>query len=397
MEVHCNPGMIAEVSLSFQDELTSTLQNALGVAVEIAVVEISKLLDRALRDVQDKVQEALQDNDALRFRLQTAETQLSTMRARLDQQPQGLEDFPVGSISQALKNSIRSRVQRGHRQFKPLNVVHSIPIHETQLTVNSEHHNEVSKETNANSFATESPRETSHGDVGAQTVNPNTKEESTQNSLEETNDIKNGRHMSKNEQACDGTVPGVLSDESSLEVVVKVEKDEDYDDPIPVSLTGEEEPNSESFSLAQSRLLEDWRPQPFHSENYQSDQPCQSNFPLDQDFLSSSTSAQHVHFPNLHKNPERRPYNSGRNTHHCSLCGRGFNRKHHLKIHQRIHTGERPYACSVCSARFRHALTLTRHFRLHTGEMPYACEQCGKTFRNGGGLRFHQCSNPSAD
>ncbi len=68
-----NPAVIADVSFSFQDELTATLQNALGVAVEIAVVEITRLLDRALRDVKSKILEALQDNSALKFRLQSAE------------------------------------------------------------------------------------------------------------------------------------------------------------------------------------------------------------------------------------------------------------------------------------------------------------------------------------
>lgn len=120
------------------------------------------------------------------------------------------------------------------------------------------------------------------------------------------------------------------------------------------------------------------------------------SLPLDLDFLSSSSSGQQNHFPKLHNNHYKSPgchaFPPGRSPYHCSLCGRDFNRKHHLKIHQRIHTGERPYTCSICSARFRHALTLKRHFRLHTGEKPYVCGQCGKKFRNDGGLKVHQCS-----
>ncbi|XP_057184490.1 zinc finger protein 776 [Triplophysa rosa] len=400
MEVQCNPAVITEVSLSFRDELTSTLQNALGVAVDIAVVEISKLLDRALRDVQEKIQEALRDNHALKYRLQTAEIQLSTVRARLDQQPQGLEDFPNGNTSQPA--IYLPRAERGHRQFKTLHVVRSSPItlHETELSLDSEHNYEVcgSKETSL--LKKESDCAVTHGGLGAQTLNSNTREESTQHRLDETTDKNEvypkmlDPNMSKDFQACPGTSTGELSDGSSFEVSVKMEKDEGYGDPIPVSVPGEEEePNSDSLSLAQSQLLQDWRPQPLYLEDCQSNQPCQSTgLPLDQDFLSSSTSSQHDHFPKLHRNPESHQYPSDRSLYHCSLCGRGFNRKHHLKIHQRIHTGERPYACSVCSARFRHALTLTRHFRIHTGEKPYACGQCGKTFRNGGGLKFHQCS-----
>ncbi|KAF5907096.1 zinc finger and SCAN domain-containing protein 5B-like isoform X1 [Clarias magur] len=83
----------------------------------------------------------------------------------------------------------------------------------------------------------------------------------------------------------------------------------------------------------------------------------------------------------------------GCSPYHCSECGRDFNRMENLKTHLRIHTGERPYSCSVCGVRFRHSGALTRHFRIHTGEKPYVCAQCGKRFRNCGGLRFHQKSH----
>lgn len=186
MEVQCNPAVITEVSLSFRDELTSTLQNALGVAVDIAVVEISKLLDRALRDVQEKIQEALRDNHALKFRLQTAETQLCNVRARLDQQPHGFEGFSNGNCStnQPAKNV--PTAQRGHRQFKSFYVVHSSPIHETEISLDSEHNYEVcgSKETSL--LKKESDCEIPHGGLGAQPLNSNTREESTRHRLDET-------------------------------------------------------------------------------------------------------------------------------------------------------------------------------------------------------------------
>lgn len=84
--------------------------------------------------------------------------------------------------------------------------------------------------------------------------------------------------MTKTDPTCAGTV---TSGGSSLEVAVKVEKDESYDDPIPVSLSVVEEPNSDSLSLAQSRLLEDWRPEPLHTESCQSNMHFQStNHPL---------------------------------------------------------------------------------------------------------------------
>ncbi|KAL1274941.1 hypothetical protein QQF64_027755 [Cirrhinus molitorella] len=331
MEVNggpANPAVIADVSFSFQDELTATLQNALGVAVEIAVAEITRLLDRALRDVQGKIQEALQDNSALKFRLQTAETQLSNVCGRLNQQPQRLDDFPIGSTNQLVTNPPLScsRVQRGCRQLNTLNVGQ-----QTEPAINSELDYEVcgSKETNV--FQRGSACGNPHGGASAQTLNSDSLEESARYRIDDINDIKNEHDsMTKTEQAFAGTVASVLSEETSLEVAVKVEKEEGYDDPIPVSISIVEEPNSDSLSLAQSRLLEDWRPEPLQSESCQSNMHCQpTNQPLDMDFLSSSSSGQQTHFPklhnNIHKGPERHAFSPGRNLYRCGLCGRDFN------------------------------------------------------------------------
>ncbi|KTG35940.1 hypothetical protein cypCar_00004426 [Cyprinus carpio] len=389
MEVNVNPEVIADVSFSFQDELTATLQNALGVAVEIAVAEITRLLDRALRDVQGKIQEALRDNSALKFRLQTAETQLSNVCGRMNQQPQRLEDFNISS--QLVTTPIScSRVQRGGPQLNTLNNVRQ----QTESAVDSHNVYEVCGPKETLVFQRGSVCGNPHGGACAQASN--SLEESTPYRLDETNDIKTEQHsMTKTEQGCTGTDTNLLSEESSLEVAVKVEKEEGYGEPIPVTLSVVEEPNSDRLSLAQSQLLEDWRPEPLQSESCQTNMHCQStNQSLD--FLSSSSSGQQSHFPKLHNNnykgPERHAFPPGRRLYRCGLCERDFNRKQHLKIHQRIHTGERPYTCSICSARFRHALTLKRHSRIHTGEKPYVCDQCGKKFRNDGGLKFHQCS-----
>ncbi|KAL0193148.1 hypothetical protein M9458_011444, partial [Cirrhinus mrigala] len=188
MEVNggpANPAVIADISFSFQDELTATLQNALGVAVEIAVAEITRLLDRALRDVQGKIQEALQDNSALKFRLQTAETQLSNVCGRLNQQPQRLEDFPVGSSNPLVTNpSSCSRAQRGCRQLN--NITLNVG-QQTEPAVDSEHGYEVcgSKETNA--FQRGLVCGNPHGGASAQTLNADSLEESTRYRIDDVN------------------------------------------------------------------------------------------------------------------------------------------------------------------------------------------------------------------
>lgn len=97
-------------------------------------------------------------------------------------------------------------------------------------------------------------------------------------------------HMSKDFQACPGTSTGELSNGSSFEVAVKIEKDGGYGDPVPVSVPGEEEPNSDSLSLAQSQLLQEWRPQPLYLDDCQSNQPCQStSLPLGKTEISIKT------------------------------------------------------------------------------------------------------------
>ncbi|CAF1245096.1 unnamed protein product [Rotaria sordida] len=50
---------------------------------------------------------------------------------------------------------------------------------------------------------------------------------------------------------------------------------------------------------------------------------------------------------------------------------------------------KRPYQCLICSKRFKHKHHLKEHERLHSGEKPYTCDKCGKRFSHSGSYSQH--------
>ena len=61
-----------------------------------------------------------------------------------------------------------------------------------------------------------------------------------------------------------------------------------------------------------------------------------------------------------HTKSEDRPFK-------CTMCGKGFTAKNHLKDHINLHTGEKPYKCLYCPSVFASNGNHAMHQKGHLG------------------------------
>ncbi|KAJ8956017.1 hypothetical protein NQ318_006293 [Aromia moschata] len=74
----------------------------------------------------------------------------------------------------------------------------------------------------------------------------------------------------------------------------------------------------------------------------------------------------------------------------CPTCGKGFQCKSYLMVHQRVHSDVKPYPCTTCGQNFKTKQSLLDHTNRHLGVKPYMCEICGRGFITKGLCRAHQ-------
>uniref|UniRef100_A0A8C8FT92 C2H2-type domain-containing protein n=1 Tax=Oncorhynchus tshawytscha TaxID=74940 RepID=A0A8C8FT92_ONCTS len=111
-------------------------------------------------------------------------------------------------------------------------------------------------------------------------------------------------------------------------------------------------------------------------------------------------------FSSSHQLQRHLPIHSHPKPFECSICGKAFRLRVHLKMHSQIHerkpTGFQTipmlgvnHECPTCSKMFCSPSKLKRHFLTHTGQKPFSCEDCGKTFRQVSHLKTHLYLNTS--
>ena len=80
---------------------------------------------------------------------------------------------------------------------------------------------------------------------------------------------------------------------------------------------------------------------------------------------------------------------SGERLFECNICQKRFVQKSTLTRHARIHSGERLFSCGICQRLYQYRSCLLEHMRIHNGEGPYSCEICKKTFVHWSSLTAH--------
>ncbi|XP_041831427.1 zinc finger and BTB domain-containing protein 1 [Melanotaenia boesemani] len=85
-----------------------------------------------------------------------------------------------------------------------------------------------------------------------------------------------------------------------------------------------------------------------------------------------------------------------RRKHFCSICGKGFYQRCHLREHYTVHTKEKQFTCQTCGKQFLRERQLRLHTDMHKGMARYVCPVCDQgTFLKHDHVR-HMISHLSA-
>lgn len=420
-----------EIPPSLQENLTTAIHGAFEVAVEIAVLEVTKLISVAAGDMYEKIR---QENETLKEELQKAQSIIDSVCSQVDNidnqnSQQLLQDDTASHSTAAAAHCVDKFNQKGGKieqnENEEAGQYYTSQDDISGLQRNDWTNNTFEDEQNirhnsSNSKSTETNKEISHDCVVKE-------ERSNQPCMSEE---------------VDSPLPVVpLADDGAPQMVkikVKVEKPEQ----ILISTDGLVDAFKEdAISQLQSEIMQEWTPGVSHFESNEQNvslqahsqvngHPSNMNFSMDTPHDSSSSSL-NVNFPghmtdrapnqappppSLHgyESPARRNQSNPKlNFYTCKLCGLSFPlpsllRRHYgqcqQKLTQRVYVpamgGKRtklqlyppgcsPFRCSECNREFNRLENLKTHLRIHTGERPYKCSVCSTAFRHSGALTRH--------
>ncbi|TSK82211.1 Zinc finger and SCAN domain-containing protein 21 [Bagarius yarrelli] len=451
-----------EVSLSFQDELAATIHRAFEVAVEIAVVEVSKLVNQALGDVRDQMQETLRENTFLKTRLQSAESRKGRKSTSPsapveededddDDDDDDDEDDDQSDFSQRHESQTKceSRSTRKADNSPPDQEDEKMCKYDSSSERQDESFCEIREDGSVRSRDLSSAslsvqcRDLKSGPTHESLLPEN------QQTAQHSQDIHSDQNAPSVEQSVckkeedlepqlgDASGEDDHDDENHLaEEEEEEEEEEDEEDDIRPSCSFNSEHGDEfeadRLSLVQSKLLEDWRPDPEVSQSQQNENAnagpsCSldapnmitahvggnSGFPVSFDALYQSVARTHLVHPAAPTDDIHMRTNVPTRIHQCKICGHSFSRasdlrRHHSHRHrvraanpvkagsagrpvkqQLFPPGCSPYHCNECGRDFNRMENLKTHLRIHTGERPYSCSVCGVRFRHSGALTRH--------
>ncbi|XP_071782175.2 uncharacterized protein LOC139932336 [Centroberyx gerrardi] len=425
-----------EVSLSFHDELVATIHGAFEVAVDIAVLEVTKLVGQAMGDLQDRMQ---RENESLKRRLQKAEEKLESVRSGMGERggtPSAKQLLNATSHTDqppTPQNNHRGlRTSTGHAD-QPPDPQHNRATRNGDAKQNAG--DDVKREP-ARHAAVEEQREQSNGYFSEICENGQTH-------------CKEFPDPHPRNPVAYGALLKEANEESRVErstlerVTVKEERPVEAGDGPACCFDsmGVEDFGPESLSLVQSKMLEEWKPELLDIESQEEPDgllPCTSlalahppNMPTSVPPVSDLPSLS-SDFPNIFQTAEPAPVPAGppqvydvhvrtarslgqpsAGPNACKICGQTFQqpsllRRHYGQCQQKLQQrcrqpaagskrtklqlyppGCSPFRCSECDREFNRLENLKTHLRIHTGERPYTCSVCSKCFRHSGALTRH--------
>lgn len=440
------PAGEGEVSLSFQDELAATIHGAFEVAVEIAVLEVTKLVGQALGDVRDQMHETLRENKSLKQRLQTTEQELNDARQCVET-TRGVSPQRQLSTSPLHNNLAKTQKQSKDNE---LNIKSSYSLDEygyeiVEAEISSERqkdHGSFSEISEDGRVCSQDLHPASRGQsIPHHDLLKEVREETSSLCMDHKACVESISHSGLETTFGDNDPSPLHIEAQSLEMEQVRVKEENGSGSGPSSGSSfdsvvKEDFGPDSLSLVQSKMLEEWKPDPLDLQisdsllpgtSHSLSHPHMVNTEVPQ--LTAPTAsvlpAFSSQFPNnlfqpgeaatpiipaappqiygvqIRTNPNPTIPNPNptipHSSHICKLCGQGFHqpselRRHHTQAHpkrQVFPPGQSPYHCSECDRDFNRLENLKTHLRIHTGERPYTCSVCSMRFRHSGALTRH--------